>query len=1066
MATLPCPQAQNSPTFTPPPLDGSLTVPEIYDYHLGHSSTHPLFVYDCDSAVQTITWKQAVQAIHTAARSLRSIPTLQDTRDVPVVAILAVIDQLSYFALTAGIMRAGYRAFPISPRNSDCGVANLLQKTRARHLIVSKDEAMQRTAKAARQLLLADEISSEVFLLDAPSFGDLFSDQGQYFAALPPMRSMSADDVALILHSSGSTSFPKPISLSHRNLIQWGAQPYYGETDLCGRVLSNHSLPFFHAMGIVSLSWATMTGVIISNFAPRDPPVMATPENLFNSAVACQSRLILCVPTFLEEWSHSQEKLIELQKFKAIMFGGAPVQKAVGDKLSNLGIHLYPFYGATELGGTCSFLPRVPPSEGWEYFKISAHSKPVFLEHDAGASIYQLLIEESRLSAATSSHTPAVINTLYNGNNAYDTNDLVIRHPTNPILIKIYGRADDQIMHSTGEKTNPVPMETIINRHPMVQSSVIFGRGRFQAGVLIEPRAEHVFDPSDTERLMSFRHAVWSSVEEANNFGPSHSRIFKEMILVAHPSKAFHYTAKGTPRRQFIINEYEKEIEQGYIDLEKASFVQVDAPEILNMEKSRLYVSQLVEQVMGRELRDGDDFFLCGCDSLKATWIRNNLLNILHSINVDTTSIPVNFIYLYPTTSRLSGYLSSLTSGREPDLAEGAVERMNDLVRKYSVDFPQHRPTTNEIPVTETVLLTGSTGGLGSYTLENLILDNAVSKIYCLNRKGRTGSLERQKSAFKGRGIDLALLNSGKLVFIEGETDHPYLGMGKEQYEEVRDNITTVLHVAWRVDFNISISSTEPLIAGVRALIELCLSSPHKEPPRLVFASSISVVRNWRNGPAPETALPDATIAVGSGYPESKWVAEQVLNSAAQVAVFKPVIVRIGQLSGARNGFWGLSEWVPSVVQTAPILQCLPDTSGHVSWIPVHLAANAFAKMRSSPRSFLHLIHPNPTTWTKVFGLVSKTLNIPLVPYGKWLSALEESAKSSSKLPASSLQLMDFYQSVNKVFNSEADEAFGFPQLSTTQAEAVVPTLSSLPQLGTEDVASWLSYWTSAGALA
>ena len=80
-----------------------------------------------------------------------------------------------------------------------------------------------------------------------------------------------------------------------------------------------------------------MTGVILSNFAPRDPPTVVTPESLFKSAVACQSRLIFCVPTFLEvsyhqssahpsssqdeyqEWSQSQEKLAELQKFEAIV---------------------------------------------------------------------------------------------------------------------------------------------------------------------------------------------------------------------------------------------------------------------------------------------------------------------------------------------------------------------------------------------------------------------------------------------------------------------------------------------------------------------------------------------------------------------------------------------------------------------------------------------------------------------------------------------------------------------------------------------------------------------------
>jgi nucleoside-diphosphate-sugar epimerase len=36
----------------------------------------------------------------------------------------------------------------------------------------------------------------------------------------------------------------------------------------------------------------------------------------------------------------------------------------------------------------------------------------------------------------------------------------------------------------------------------------------------------------------------------------------------------------------------------------------------------------------------------------------------------------------------------------------------------------------------------------------------------------------------------------------------------------------------------------EPLIAGTRRLVDLALSSPHALPPRLVFTSSIGVVRS------------------------------------------------------------------------------------------------------------------------------------------------------------------------------------------------------------------------------
>ena len=46
----------------------------------------------------------------------------------------------------------------------------------------------------------------------------------------------------------------------------------------------------------------------------------------------------------------------------------------------------------------------------------------------------------------------AVINTMVDGVGAYATNDLLAPHPTLPGYYKVFGRADDQIIHNTGEK--------------------------------------------------------------------------------------------------------------------------------------------------------------------------------------------------------------------------------------------------------------------------------------------------------------------------------------------------------------------------------------------------------------------------------------------------------------------------------------------------------------------------------------------------------------------------------------------------------------------------------------
>ena len=48
----------------------------------------------------------------------------------------------------------------------------------------------------------------------------------------------------------------------------------------------------------------------------------------------------------------------------------------------------------------------------------------------------------------------------------------------------------------------------------------------------------------------------------------------------------------------------------------------------------------------------------------------------------------------------------------------------------------------------------------------------------------------------------------------------------------------------WRVDFNVSLRSFEPLIAGSRNLLDLALNSPLPGGPLVVFVSSAGVLRS------------------------------------------------------------------------------------------------------------------------------------------------------------------------------------------------------------------------------
>lgn len=92
-------QALQCTTFRPPPLDGSLTLPQIYDWHYKHTPNHRLFIFaDEDNNIRVICWPEGVRAIYNGVRFLENnINMKTESGGATVVAILATTGALSYF---------------------------------------------------------------------------------------------------------------------------------------------------------------------------------------------------------------------------------------------------------------------------------------------------------------------------------------------------------------------------------------------------------------------------------------------------------------------------------------------------------------------------------------------------------------------------------------------------------------------------------------------------------------------------------------------------------------------------------------------------------------------------------------------------------------------------------------------------------------------------------------------------------------------------------------------------------------------------------------------------------
>ncbi|KAF5346966.1 hypothetical protein D9758_010089 [Tetrapyrgos nigripes] len=1089
-------QTLNSATFCPPPLDGTLTLPQIYDWQLSHSSQHRLFTFtDGEGKSRTIIWSEAVAAIYSGARIIKSRTLEVSSMKRPVIGILSTSDTIPYFITMMSILRADRIFLTISPRNSAAAVAHLLRKVEVDHILVGHDSAMETLVTDALNILKADSDGAEVNLPQLSpmlSFEDLFlpADQISLDVSDLPLEHTNPNEIVMYLHSSGSTAFPKPIPWTNHRLIQLCHIPWFGEQDLTDQVWSLHVMPMYHAMGVLQLCWTASCGLVIASFTPRNPAVLATPENLFESAKATSSDLIFCVPSFAEAWSKEPEYINWLVTRTGVLYGGGPLNKEAGDLLTSKGVSVYILYGSTE-GGIMNPIIPAHGSMGydWDYFRFSGLVTPEMVPYGNGS--YEFIM----VSNVTC--MPSVINTTVNGIPAYATSDLLTPHPTKKDYWRVFGRTDDQIMHNTGEKTNPGPLENLMNQDQHVQASVMFGRGQFQAGIIVEPKLQYAFDVSNEKELSDFRNLIWPTVERMNEFAPQHSRLFKEMILVANPAKPFTYTAKNTIRRQAIVNDYDQEIKEMYRTVDESTQASIPAPQDWDIRPTKEFVQAVVQKVLQKDISDQDDLFEHGCDSLQATWIRNSLLRALRdSAKVDSRNWTTkNFVYDHPTIDQLSIFISSVASGTWNGDDQSQIIHNKRAAMLLMIDrFSQNFPSVSGVGLAKekgmkVVLVTGTTGALGSHLLSQLIDDDSIFCIYACNRRGDTGILERQLKAFEERGIGKQKLKSkileGKVVLLEANLAMNKLDVDKKVYEEIQASVTHIVHNAWLVDFNVSLPSFTSNIKGLRNLIDLALiSNAH-----LLYTSSIGIFQNIRNIHTLKSDFVHPEVSIGTGYTESKWVSEKLIARAKLPG--KATIVRVGQLCGdSKQGVWNRQEWVPRMVQSAFRLGCLPADDKTISWIPVDIAARVIVDdyLNDIPDSgsarILHLANPNPVTWSDTIApAIIEELGgqIDLVPYDKWLARLEEEGKKSldlegdrklAELPA--VQLLPFYKGVVKSQQEEGKsrngEAFGMPQMALDVEDGKTAltskTLSSVQPLTRDDAVKWVRYWKKIGWIA
>jgi acyl-CoA synthetase (AMP-forming)/AMP-acid ligase II len=412
-----------------------------------------------------------------------------------------------FFLALFGVAKCGGCFVPLNWRLAVPELAAIVRDSAARLAIIECEfEAVWKDVQKACGKTI------ETVLIDSEQTLSGWS-EGHPSAA--PAVTMSEDDTAIQLYTSGTTGLPKGVLLTHgafnRTRLCEHLEPAYAWRD--GDVFL-FALPNFHLLGIGLSVQCLYNGLAISILRQFDPPVVLA------AITRDRPSLLVLTPAMIQMLlDHPDAAKTDFSSLRLTMYAGSPISMGLIKRaIAAMPGQFMQFYGATEMTGAVSLL-RPEEHDLSDETKLKSCGRPLPLIElriiDANGADAQdgqpgeLLVRTPAIAAGYWRQPAETAKAFVNG--WYHTGDVAYRDSEG--LYYIYDRLKDMIV-TGGENVYSAEVENVLSTHPDVAAVAVIGvpddRWGEAVKAVVVPRGGGTIAPADLigfcrERLAAYK---------------------------------------------------------------------------------------------------------------------------------------------------------------------------------------------------------------------------------------------------------------------------------------------------------------------------------------------------------------------------------------------------------------------------------------------------------------------------------------------------------------------------------------------------------------------------------